>query len=184
MSTMVEEASQVLANADLLYSDQQVQEALDRMGEAIHRQLAGSNPVVLAVMTGGLVTAGQLLPRMRCPLVLDYVHATRYRDGVSGGEIEWISKPRIPLQDRTVLVIDDILDEGLTLKAILDYCKEQGARDVFSAVLVDKFLDREKALPAASFTGLSVGDRYVFGAGMDYKGYLRNVPAIYALRSE
>ena len=154
------------------------------MGDAIHRRLAGRDPVVLAVMTGGLIPAGQLLPRMRCPLVLDYIHATRYRDGVCGGEIEWICKPRIPLQDRTVLVVDDILDEGYTLKAILDYCEEQGAREVLSAVLVDKRHNREKAMPAATFTGLSVDDRYVFGAGMDYKGYLRNAPAIYALHSD
>lgn len=181
MSTTVEEAIEVLARAEPLYGAEEVERALDAMALAIHRQLGGKNPVVLAVMTGGIVPTGRILPRLRCPLELDYIHVTRYGDGLRGGQLEWISKPRTVLHNRAVLVIDDILDEGVTLKAIRDHCHGQGASEVHTAVLVDKCHDRVKSLPAATFTGLYVEDRYVFGAGMDYKGYLRNVPGIYAV---
>ena len=109
------------------------------------------------------------------------MHATRYRGDVRGQELEWIARPRTPLEGRTVLVLDDILDEGVTLAAILEDCRAQGARAVHSAVLVDKRIGRPRTLERADFTGLSVPDRYVFGFGMDYRGYLRNLPAIYAV---
>ncbi|HGN3348776.1 TPA: phosphoribosyltransferase family protein [Pseudomonas aeruginosa] len=85
--------------------------------------------------------------------------------------------------DRDVLIIDDILDEGHTLSAIIDFCKHAGARAVHTAVLVDKEHER-KARPdlKASFTGLYCADRYVFGYGMDYKGYWRNAAGIFAVK--
>jgi hypoxanthine phosphoribosyltransferase len=88
------------------------------------------------------------------------------------------------LRDRTVLVVDDILDEGLTLAAIVDFCRQQGARAVYSAVLVEKVHDRKSAAVEADFIGIKVEDRYVFGYGMDYHGYLRNVRGIYAVSEQ
>lgn len=167
--------------AERLYGAAEVEAALDGMADAITERLGRSNPVVLCVMLGGLVPAGRLVTRLDFPLSLDYVHATRYRGGTKGKELEWIAWPRTPLEGRTVLVVDDILDEGVTLAAILQRCREAGAASVHSAVLVDKRIGRPRALERADFTGLTVPDRYVFGYGMDYRGYLRNVPGIYAL---
>ncbi len=177
----VTHATQVFEQADLLFPAAEVEAALDRMAQAIRERLARSNPVILCVMTGGVVPVGKLLPRLDFPLQLDYLHATRYRGDTWGGELHWVSKPSIPLQGRSVLVVDDILDEGLTLKAILEHCRAQDAREALSAVLVDKRHDRKNGVQA-SITGLSVEDRYVFGYGMDYKGYLRNAPGIYAVK--
>ena len=84
------------------------------------------------------------------------------------------------MQNRHVLIIDDILDEGLTLAAIVEYCQNNGAQTVETAVLVDKRHNR-KHFSKANYVGVEVNDRYVFGYGMDYKGYLRNVNGIYAL---
>ena len=81
----------------------------------------------------------------------------------------------------SVLIVDDILDEGLTLDAIVGYCRQQGAKEVHSAVLVEKNHARRANHISATFTGLQVDDRYVFGCGMDYKGYMRNLPEIYAI---
>lgn len=91
--------------------------------------------------------------------------------------------PMIEFRDRPVLIIDDILDEGHTLAAIIDYCREQGAASVQCAVLVDKQHER-KARPdlKADYVGLEVEDRYIFGYGMDYQGYWRNAPGIYAVK--
>lgn len=176
------EAEKVLREADALYSAAEVEAAFDRMALAIAALLRERSPVVLPVMIGGLVPAGRLLARLDFPLELDYVHATRYEGGVKGESLRWRTRPGIPLRDRVVLVIDDILDEGFTLAAILEHCRAEGAREVYSAVLVHKHHDRRKAVEKADFTGLEIGDRYVFGSGMDYHGYLRNVSGIYAVR--
>lgn len=177
----IEEVRRVAAEADLLYSRAAVDAAFERMAGDITMRLQDRTPVVLCVMIGAVVAAGQLLSRLDFPLEIDYVHATRYRGETSGSELHWLATPATSLQGRDVLIIDDILDEGYTLRAIVDYCREQGAREVLTAVLVDKLHDR-KQLEQADFTGLEVEDRYVFGYGMDYKGYLRNAPGIYAVR--
>lgn len=182
MSATAEEAVRVLAEADCLYTGAQVESALETMAEAINGVLAGREPLVLCVMTGGLVAAGHLLTRFTFPLQLDFVHATRYRGGTSGGSIHWLAEPRTPLGGRTVLLIDDILDEGHTLAAIQDYCRGNGAHQVYTAVLVEKRHARKHPQAAAEFVGLQVEDRYVFGYGMDYKDYLRNAPGIYAVK--
>jgi hypoxanthine phosphoribosyltransferase len=118
---------------------------------------------------------------MPFPLNYDYIHATRYRGEIRGGELNWIAKSSYSFQDRHILIIDDILDEGLTLAALVKHCKKEGAASVHAAVLVNKLHDRKADLQA-DFVGLDVEDRYVFGYGMDYKDYLRNVPGIYAVK--
>jgi hypoxanthine phosphoribosyltransferase len=173
---------EVLAEADLLHGDAEVQRALDRMAAQITERLADANPLVLVVMVGGVIPAAELLARLDFPLELDYLHVTRYRGATRGGELHWLVRPLQSLADRVVLVADDILDEGLTLHEILGYCRGAGAREVYSAVLVEKQRARDPRIRTADFTGLPVVDRYVFGYGMDYKGYLRNVRGIYAVR--
>ncbi|MCW8959255.1 MAG: hypoxanthine-guanine phosphoribosyltransferase, partial [Gammaproteobacteria bacterium] len=138
-------------------------------------------PLILAVMSGAMIPAGVLLTHLDFPLQIDYIHATRYRGDTAGGEIEWRVAPRFPLKGRCVLVIDDILDEGLTLQAIIDTCRKEGASEVRSAVLVKKRHARNIGIEA-DYVGLEVEDRYVFGYGMDYKEYLRNAPGIFAVR--
>ena len=171
----------VLQSADQLYSRQEVEQALDRLASEIGRTLGDQDPLVLCVMKGGLVPASELFTRLDFPVQLDYLHATRYQGTVGSSELKWIAEPSQSLKGRTVLVVDDILDEGLTLAAILDYCSEQGARAVYSAVLIEKIHERKADGLHADFVGLQVEDRYVFGYGMDYYGYLRNVKGIYAV---
>jgi hypoxanthine phosphoribosyltransferase len=179
----VDEANQELAEADLLVAGEDVTAAIGRLAGEITTQLSRANPVLLCVMNGGLIFAGQLLTRMVFPLEVDYCHATRYGSETDGGGLDWIVRPRLELRGRTVLLLDDILDEGITLAAIADYCRQQGADRVMMAVLVDKRHDR-KVSPGfrADFTGLETEDRFLFGFGLDYKGYWRNAPGIYAVK--
>lgn len=178
-----EHITAVLNEATCIHTAQAVQLALDKMAHEIEEVLEDKNPVLLCAMVGGLVTTGQLLPRLDFPLQLDYIHATRYRDQMQGGQIEWVTMPRISLKDRVVLVIDDILDGGITLAEAVNYCRSQSAQSIYSAVLVDKQRERPaEGLKKADFTGVTVPNRYVFGCGMDYKGYLRNAPGIYAVK--
>ena len=176
------EAQQVLAEAELLHTPADIEKALDRMAVDITATLADKNPVILCLMIGAVVPAGILIPKLNFPLEIDYVHATRYQGETSGSEIKWRKLPEINLKDRHVLLIDDILDEGITLAAIIEECNKLGAAAIYTAVLVDKQLNRPRALEKTDFAGLTVPNRYVFGFGMDYKGYLRNAPGIYAVK--
>ncbi|WP_275628662.1 hypoxanthine-guanine phosphoribosyltransferase [Pseudomonas sp. 273] len=183
MSVDLAHIRQVMAEADCLYNDAEVDAAIGRVALAINADLAERNPVVFCVMNGGLIFSGKLLPKLDFPLELSYLHATRYRNETTGGELFWKAKPEISFIDRDVLIVDDILDEGHTLSAIIDFCRHAGAREVHTAVLIDKDHDR-KARPdlKANYVGLSCVDRYIFGYGMDYKGYWRNAPGIFAVK--
>jgi hypoxanthine phosphoribosyltransferase len=175
-----ERAWEVFQQADCLFAEPQVEAALDRMAAAIKKQLTGTNPVVVCLMNGGVVPFGRLLTRLQFPLQVDYVHATRYGARIQGGELEWLAGPFVPARDRTVLLVDDILDEGTTLAAIETRYRADGAKRIFKAVLTRKVRPRKVAIEV-DFVGLDIPDRYVFGYGMDYKGYLRNAPGIYAV---
>lgn len=176
---------EVYAKATCLHTREEVDAALDKMAQEIHNKLEDSNPILLCVMVGAVVPAGHLLTRLDFPLEVDYVHATRYRGGLQGGEIQWRAEPKTALKDRTVIVLDDVLDGGVTLAAVVDYCKAKQAKAVYTAVLVDKEHQREPGgLKQADFTGIKTADRYIIGYGLDYKEYLRNVPGIYAIAPE
>lgn len=171
----VRNAARCLADMDA------VDAAVARMAQAITARIAGSDPLVLGIMTGGMVPLGLLLPRLDFPLQVDYAHLTRYGAATSGGEIAWIKRPPASVRGRTVLVVDDILDHGLTLAAIVDECARLGAAAVLTAVLVTKARGARSGLAHADFSALTLPDAYLFGCGMDYKTYLRNAPGIFAV---
>jgi hypoxanthine phosphoribosyltransferase len=174
---------QLLEQAELIHSSEVIAAAIARLGEEISSTLKHEKPIVLCVVSGGIVFAGQLLTQFDFPLELDYVHASRYQNATVGRSLTWEALPKLDLTNRSILLVDDILDEGITLKAIQEKCFELGAAKVFCAVLVEKRLDRVKPI-SADFVGLEVPDRYVFGYGMDAYGWWRNLPAIYALKAQ
>ena len=177
------QAQALLAGAELLLPAAAVRAALARMAAAITEKLQDRNPLVLAVMSGAVVLAGQLLPMLSFPLDFDYVDATRYGDATHGGALRWRVDVPSTVRDRIVLVIDDILDEGHTLAAISERLREESAREILTAVFADKVIHRNKPI-AADFIGVEIPDRYVFGFGMDVYGLWRNLPALYALRPD
>lgn len=182
MGGILEEIQAVYNEADCLYTRSQVEAALDRLAKEITIELSTRDPLLLCCMIGGIIPCGQLLPRLDFPLQLDYIHATRYQGATEGGPLRWLRKPRVSLRNRVVLVVDDILDEGHTLAAILEYCRGEGAI-TYSAVLIDKQRPRKQEV-RADFVGLRTDNRYLFGYGLDYKEYLRNAPGIYALKGQ
>ena len=180
MKPRPEEARIVMQQAECLYDRTAVEAAFDRMANRINNDLAGADVVVICVMNGGLVASGILLPRLDFLLRLDYMHASRYRERTSGDELHWKVEPTQALAGRHLLIIDDILDEGYTLDAIIRFCQQQSPASVRAAALVQKQHDRG-VRPAVDYIGLQVPDRYVFGYGMDYTGFWRNAPGIYAV---
>lgn len=184
--TIPNQIRQVLKNAKCLYTKQEVECALDQIATEIHNELSELNPILLTVLKGGMVLTGNLLPRLDFPLEIDNVYATRYQGTLSGSELAWKYEPLINLKDRVVLIVDDILDLGITLQSIIDYCYSKNCTKVYTAVLLDKIVQRpEQGLQKADFAALSIThDAYVFGYGLDYKEYLRNAPGIYETAAE
>jgi hypoxanthine phosphoribosyltransferase len=181
MTDSLEHIQRVRAEADCLVSIAQAELALDNMATAITFRHQNNNPLIVCVMNGGLIVTGCLLSRLDFPLEQDYLHVTRYRGGTQGGDIKWLVEPQSSMKDRHVLIVDDILDEGYTLDAIVKHCQKSGAFSVETAVLVEKIHERKQGLQA-DYVGLELEDRYLFGYGMDYKGYLRNAPGIFAIK--
>jgi len=171
----------LLETADELFTAQEVRAAVERMAGDIGARLKDEFPVVLAVMGGAAVFTGQLLPLLHFPLEFGAIEVTCYNNDIQGREISWRLAPRDNVRDRVVLVVDDILDEGITLAAIRKKLLEMGAREVLSAVFADKDIGRAKPV-TADFVGVPVPNRYVFGFGMDAYGLWRNLPSIYALK--
>ncbi len=178
----LKEAWSFLENSDLVSSAAEVEAAIARVAGQIQQKLADSYPLVLVVMGGAVVFAGQLLPQLRMPLDLDYLHASRYGDATRGGEIRWRVEPPEGVRGRAILVLDDILDGGQTMAAIRDRLVSLGAKSFACAVLVEKHLERRKPIKA-DFVGLTIPDRFVFGCGMDAKGFWRNLPEIRAMKA-
>ncbi len=175
------EAQRILDEADLVVSARAAAAAVQRMADEISAALRETHPLVLSVMGGAVVVTGQLLPQLAFPLDFDYLHVTRYGDTTTGGELSWIVAPRAAIAGRTLLVVDDILDEGITLAAVRRRLLEQGAKDCRIAVFADKDIGRAKPV-VADFVGVRLPNRYVFGFGMDVRGAWRNLPAVYAVK--
>ena len=171
-----------LIRSDILFEREELDTLIADMGRAIDVALDGERAVFLTVMNGALMFGGQLALAIRTDLEFDYVHATRYRGATSGSDLHWLREPVVSQQDRTVLLVDDILDEGHTLKAVRDDCLRRGAKRVLVATLCRKVHGRCAEGIRSDFNGVELPDRYVFGYGMDYYEQGRNLPAIYALK--
>ena len=182
MNTPTPSLADALTTADLLHEREEIDIVIAEMANRIDAALDGERPVFLTVMNGALIFAGQLALAIRTDLEFDYVHATRYRGETTGSELQWLREPQVSLVDRVVLLVDDILDEGHTLKAVRDDCYQRGAKKVLIVSLCTKRHDRLAEGISADFHGIELPDRYVFGFGMDYHEQGRNLPAIYALK--
>jgi hypoxanthine phosphoribosyltransferase len=175
------EALAVRRSARRVFSALEVRRAIGRMALEAGAVLEGTDPVVIAVMHGGAYTALELSRRFSFPHEFDYVHATRYDGEVSGSSLRWRVRPSASLAGRTVLLVDDVLDHGVTLAALQAALGEARVARQLTAVLVVKDVAVPNVRPHVDFVGLTAGDAYLFGCGMDYKGYWRSLPALYAV---
>ena len=179
---MQHKLADALEHSELLFDREQIEAQVARIAADIDADYAGGpRPVYLTIMHGGLPFAAQLAMRMATDLEFDYLHATRYRGATTGSGLAWLHRPATPLRGRRVLIADDILDEGHTLKAVKHWCEDEGASDVRIAVLAVKNHDRRVEGIDADYVALEVPDRYVYGYGMDFHEQGRNLPALYAL---
>lgn len=173
-------AKSLLAHAEEIVDEEAVQAAVRGVAAALNRRFGDPEqehfPLVLGVMGGAVVFTGQLLPQLRFPLEFDYIHVSHY-DG------KWKVVPRPNVAGRTIVLLDDILDEGETLAQVKARLLEMGATEVVIAVFADKAHKRAKPVKA-DIVGVSIPNRFVVGFGMDAEGYWRNLPGLWALRPE
>ena len=177
----LQQAWAFLEKSEQIAGAEEVQAAVRRVAAEIEQRLSTAYPLVLAVMGGAVIFAGQVLPLLRFPLDFDYIHASRYGAATRGASVDWKVTPPDLARGRTVLVLDDILDHGETMSVIRERLLALGAKEFYCAVLVEKMLGKQKPI-AADFVGLRIPDRFVFGCGMDAKGYWRNLPEIRAMK--
>lgn len=183
--TQAEKAKDILKNAELIHDAAAVQNAVVRVAHELNQHFENDDstalPLVLGVMGGGVVFTGQLLPHLVFPLEYDFIHVSRYDDDERGGQVVWKVIPRQNVEGRTVIVLDDILDEGETLAEVRKRLLDMGAAEVILAVFADKIRDDNKKASVADYFGLTVPDKFVIGFGMDIQGYWRNLPDIRAI---
>ena len=178
MSVSLREINCVLKHSKCLLDEAGVEIMFNQLSAQISARCEHQNPLLLCVMTGAVVAVGMLLPRLKFPLEVDYIHATRYQGQLRGEELVWRQLPSTSLINRTVIIIDDVLDEGVTMAKLKEFCIAEGAERCYTAVLVDKAIQKDKPIKA-DFIGFQAGNDYIFGLGMDYKGYLRNANGLY-----
>jgi hypoxanthine phosphoribosyltransferase len=185
MTFTAQQIKEMTARAICLCNSIQIEDALNKMALHITQELSDKDPLFLCVMNGAMIPMGQLLTKLHFPLQIDYIHATRYHGKTTGGEITWVAKPRISLQNRYVVIVEDILDTGLTFAAIVEHCRQEGATQVYTATMVDKNHPRSPGgIQRTDFTGLYLPNKFLIGYGLDYEEYFRNLPGIYVLADE
>ena len=172
--------------ATKIINSQQIIDGLDKVSKLISDKYYDKNPILLCPMNGGFIVTSEIMKRLKFPMRLDYIHASRYGDNKTlGGDLSWIKEPQLSFENELIIVIDDILDKGETLKEIIEFCYKKGAREVVSVVAFDKKVQRSPGgLKKADYHALSIEDFYVFGFGLDYFGYWRQLPELYAVHEE
>lgn len=182
MKRVLSEQTGHFPDAEVVATEAEVQAAYERIAAALQPEVFAHECVVLGIMLGGLIPTARLSALLSGDYEMDYCQVSRYRGATRGGDLEWLQAPRTALKGKTVLLIDDIYDEGITLEYVVNACRELGATRVISVVLVRKRHARAVGSIMPDHVGLEVDDRYVFGCGMDYRHRWRHLPAIYALR--
>ena len=168
MSADLEHIRQIMREADCLYTEAQVEEAIAKVGAHISREMADTNPVVFCVMNGGLIFAGKLLTHLQFPLEASYLHATRYRNETSGGDLFWKAKPEVSFIDRDVLIIDDVITAGTAIREVMQIIASQdGAKAAGVLIALNRQergngelsaiqeVERDFAIPVVSIVSLN-----------------------------
>jgi hypoxanthine phosphoribosyltransferase len=180
-------ARALLAHAEEIVSKEDVAAAVTQVAAVLNARFGAPGndefPMVLGVMGGAVVFTGNLLPQLDFPLEFDYIHVTRYGDDDQGGKVVWKVIPRQNVQGKTIIVVDDILDEGETLAHVKQRLLDMGAAEVILAVFADKAIGKAKPV-TADIIGLTIPNRFVVGYGMDVYGYWRNLPGLWAIHPD
>ncbi len=161
-----------------LYDEETIRKRVTELGTEITAALADKQPLtVVCVLNGAMIFAADLVRKIQLPVFMDSIAAASYQGAKSTGELIIRSGLKLNVKERTVLLIDDILDTGLTLKKTYEYLKNQGAKEVYTCVLLDKIIPEEKYFQA-TWAGFRMPPEFVVGYGLDYDEDYRTLPWI------
>jgi len=179
---MIDQA--ILSRSQLIYSHEEIVSAIDLLAGKLNRQFKNKKALILPVLTGAIPFIGMLLPRLSFTIEVNYFHVSRYQNNVGTNQIRITHQPSPEsVLNQEVLVVDDILDVGITLKLINEQLMTMKPKSITNVVLFEKQLDIKKEI-FAHYVGLDVPDAYVFGFGLDFNGAGRNIPDLYSFNEE
>ena len=173
----------ILSNSHILYKHDQIIFAIDQLAIKLNGKFSGKKVLLLPILTGAIPFVGILIPKLTFTVVLDYLHVSRYQNNIGQDKVSLKHEPSKNLiLNMDVLVVDDILDEGLTMEFIYKRLALHQPKSITNVALFNKKLDKKKCMEA-DFYGLEVENEYVYGFGLDYNGLGRNIPDLYAINN-
>ena len=166
---------------EILISRDEIAKAVDRLASEIKRDYQGKQPLLIGVLKGSFVFMADLIRQLDLPLELDFIRLSSYGAArESSGKVRVVQGVKTPIKGRDVLVIEDIVDTGITTSFLFDYLKRKKPASLKLCALTDK-PSRRRVPVSIDYLGLSLPDKFVVGYGLDFDQRFRNLPDIYAL---
>src|SRR5215203_1242294 len=171
-------------NLEVLFTAEQIASRVAELGSEITSQYAGKDLVLVGVLKGSSVFHADLMRAIDLPITIDFMAVSSYKDGTkSTGDVEILKDLSNPIRDKDVIVVEDIVDTGLTLTRLLEILGSRGAKSIKLASLLDKPEPRIKKELKIDYTGFVVPNKFVVGYGLDAAGRYRNLPFIAVVRN-
>jgi len=161
----------------VLISSEEIQARVAELGAQITKEYDGKTPLIVGMLRGAVMFMGDLLKHIKIPCNIDFLCLSSYCGTTSTGEVRTLLDLRDGIEGRHIIIVEDIVDTGLTLSFVLKNLRARGAASVEVCSLLDKPTNR-KALVTAKYTGFSIPDEFVVGYGLDYNELYRNLPYI------
>jgi len=178
-SARIESTEFTNPNLEVLYSAEQIQERIAELGARITSEYRGRDLVLVGVLKGSCVFMADLMRVIDLELTIDFMSVSSYKDGtVSTGDVEILKDLSNPIRDKDVIVVEDIVDTGLTLSRLMEILSSRGANSIRLATFLDKPDPRIKTELKIDYTGFVVPNRFLVGYGLDAAGRYRNLPFI------
>ncbi|MBU3830287.1 MAG: hypoxanthine phosphoribosyltransferase [Candidatus Limosilactobacillus merdavium] len=166
----------------VLYSEEEINHRMDELAEQLTAEYKGQRPLIISVMTGAVLFTVDMIKRMDIMAKLDFIDVSSYYGGTSStGKVKLVQDLKSDVADRQIIIMEDIVDTGHTLKYLIDLLKERGAKSVKVCTLLDKPEGRQVDVKA-DYVGFNVPNEFLVGYGLDYKGYYRNLPYVGILK--
>lgn len=170
--------------AKVLYSEADIKEACQRLGKQLTKDYAGTRPLILSVLTGAMFFTTDVVREFDGYAQIDFIDVSSYNGGTqSSGKVELITDISEDVSGRDVLIIEDIVDTGRTLRYVMDLLYSRNAKSVKICSFLDKPAGRDVEA-TADYVGFTVPNEFVVGYGLDYQGYYRNLPYVGVLKPE
>jgi hypoxanthine phosphoribosyltransferase len=165
----------------LLLSKEQIRRRIETLGKTLTRDYAGKKLLVIGILNGAFLFAGDLVRRIELPLEIDFIRVSSYGcSTISSGQWTVSKDVELSIAGKDILLVEDIADSGQTLAFLHNYLEKKGAHTIRTCVLIDKHERRQRSV-AIDYLGFPVSDGFLVGYGMDCAEKYRNLPAVYTL---